>query len=223
MFLRFTLPPYNTRACATPRAASQARISRCTVAALRVAHEGRLGAGLGDERTRHGAGEGSFGLPMDVLGADQQVGALARRLRRRLQRHGGWEEPYLALLARLVARAERLEVGARLVGPDVHLPVGGEPEGAAHASSGAATPGSGLPSRNSSDAPPPVETWVNASSRPATAAAESPPPTTVTAPRFPASTMASATLRVPASNGGVSNTPMGPFQKIVRAPTMRAR
>ena len=44
-----------------------------------------------------------------------------------------------------------------------------------------ATPGSVLPSRYSSDAPPPVEMWPNAfSSRPSarTAAAESPPPTT---------------------------------------------
>src|SRR5207237_1002680 len=85
------------------------------------------------------------GLPVDVLRAHEQVGALARRLRRRLQRHGGWEEPYLALLARGVARAERLEVGTRLVGPDAHLPVGGGPEGAAHASLTAATPASGPP------------------------------------------------------------------------------
>src|SRR5437867_3511596 len=160
---------------------------------------------------------------MDVLGADQQVGALARRLRGRLQRHGGWEEPYLALLARVVARAERLEVGARLVGPEVHLPVGGEPEGAAHASSSAATPGRGLPSRNSSDAPPPVETWVSFDVRPATAAAESPPPTTVVAPRRVASTIATATARVPASNGGCSNTPIGPFQTTVFARSRRAR
>ena len=51
-------------------------------------------------------------------------------------------------------------------------------------SSSAATPGNSLPSRNSSEAPPPVEMWVILSSSPAwvTAAAESPPPTTVMAP-----------------------------------------
>src|SRR5256885_16511568 len=149
------------------------------MAALRVAHQGRLGAGLGDERTGDRAREGPFGLPVDVLGADQQVGALARRLRRRLQRHGGREEPYLTLLARVVARPERLEVGARFVGPDVHLPIGGEPEGPAHASSSAATPGSALPSRNLSDAPPPAGAGVARLPRPAPAAAGSPRSTPV--------------------------------------------
>ena len=47
-------------------------------------------------------------------------------------------------------------------------------------------PGSLLPSRSSSEAPPPVEMWLNlaATSSPAalTAAALSPPPTTVNAP-----------------------------------------
>ena len=45
----------------------------------------------------------------------------------------------------------------------------------------ASTPGSVLPSISSSEAPPPVETWVTRSSRPncASAATESPPPTTV--------------------------------------------
>src|SRR5262249_7935671 len=105
---------------------------------------------------------------------------------------------------------------------DVHLPVARKHE-RPHALSSAATPGSSLPSRNSSDAPPPVETWVSLSSIPATAATESPPPTTVTAPLAPASTSAAATARVPASNGGVSNTPIGPFQKIVLARSRRAR
>lgn len=49
----------------------------------------------------------------------------------------------------------------------------------------AATPGRVLPSINSSEAPPPVETWDTLSATPAlaTADAESPPPITVTAPR----------------------------------------
>ena len=50
--------------------------------------------------------------------------------------------------------------------------------------SSAATPGSVLPSRNSSVAPPPVETYVTFDAKPSmcAAAAASPPPTTLTAP-----------------------------------------
>src|SRR5690606_34638292 len=46
------------------------------------------------------------------------------------------------------------------------------------------TPGSGIPWSISSEAPPPVETWDSRSATPAfaTAAAVSPPPTTVVAP-----------------------------------------
>ncbi len=57
---------------------------------------------------------------------------------------------------------KRLQIAARLLWAEIHLPVGGE-DGFLHASplsSSAATPGSSLPSRNSSDAPPPVETWL---------------------------------------------------------------
>ena len=46
------------------------------------------------------------------------------------------------------------------------------------------------------------------------AAAESPPPTTVNAV---VEAIASATTRVPSANAGISKTPMGPFQTIVRA------
>src|SRR5437870_3207993 len=51
-------------------------------------------------------------------------------------------------------------------------------------SGSAATPGSTLPSTNSSDAPPPVETWLicSVSASWSTAATESPPPTTVMTP-----------------------------------------
>ena len=48
----------------------------------------------------------------------------------------------------------------------------------------------------------------------ASAAAESPPPTTVTASD---SATASATVRVPAANGSSSNAPIGPFQNTVPA------
>src|SRR5579871_3026590 len=83
----------------------------------------------------------------------------------------------------------------------------------------AATPGSSMPERNSSDAPPPVETWLIFEVTPALliAFSESPPPTTEVAPES-ATAFASAT--VPRSNGGFSNTPIGPFQTIVFAPRM---
>ena len=84
-------------------------------------------------------------------------------------------------------------------------------------------PGRALPSRYSSEAPPPVEMCPNAdSSRPSarTAAAESPPPTTVNPSTL---VIASATPRVPAANGASSNTPIGPFQKTVFGPCRAPR
>src|SRR2546422_182159 len=119
------------------------------------------------------------------------------------------EEPDGAVLMAPVAGPDRLQVGPGLGRPDMHLPVGGKEE-PPHASSSAATPGSGLPSRNSSEAPPPVETWVSLDARPATAAAESPPPTTVVAPRRGGPTLAPAAARGPASNGGCPKNPPGP-------------
>ena len=63
----------------------------------------------------------------------------------------------------------------------------------------AAIPGRVLPSINSREAPPPVEIWESFSSRPAceTAAAESPPPTIVTAPLVVSSARSSAIAIVP--------------------------
>src|SRR5260370_8320639 len=98
----------------------------------------------------------------------------------------------------VVPGAEQLQVGSSIIRPEVHLPVGGEQQ-PPHASSSAATPGCGLPSRNSSDAPPPVETWGSLSASPATAAAESPPPPTPVAPRFPASLNAPPPAPLPSS------------------------
>ena len=68
------------------------------------------------------------------------------------------------------------------------------------------------------DAPPPVEMKVMPLSRPnfLTAAAESPPPTTLVHAAL--SAMAWPTARVPAAKASISNTPMGPFQKTVLAP-----
>ena len=75
----------------------------------------------------------------------------------------------------------------------------------------ASTPGSARPSRNSMEAPPPVDTWVRRPSRPKVRTADtvSPPPATVTATP-PA--MASPMARVPAANSVISNRPIGPFQ-----------
>src|SRR3954447_8196206 len=83
----------------------------------------------------------------------------------------------------------------------------------------AATPGSSIPERNSSDAPPPVDTWEMRSATPALliAFSESPPPTIDIAPD---SATALARATVPRSNGGCSNTPIGPFQMIVLAAAM---
>ena len=77
-------------------------------------------------------------------------------------------------------------------------------------------PGSSRPSRNSSEAPPPVEMWVILSAKPSfsTAAAESPPPMIETAPD---SAIALATALVPTAKVSNSNTPIGPFQTTVPA------
>src|SRR5437867_583826 len=124
------------------------------------------------------------------------------------------------------ALGERARQRHRLAARAVHLPVAGDERGAVHrgtaacsagaASSSATSPGSARPSRNSSDAPPPVETWVTAPCSPAraSAATESPPPTTVV-PLDSASACAIAI--VPRLKASTSKMPMGPFQSAVRA------
>ena len=76
-------------------------------------------------------------------------------------------------------------------------------------SSAATTPGSAFPSRNSKDAPPPVEMWVILSPKPSwfTAAAESPPPMMVVAS---VSARALATAMVPGCQGRVLEYAHGP-------------
>ena len=88
---------------------------------------------------------------------------------------------------------------------------------AAYFSVSAATPGSSLPSRSSSEAPPPVEMKVILSPKPNcfTAVTESPPPMIVTAPVICAT--ASAIARVPFAKGAISKMPTGPFQRMVFA------
>src|SRR2546429_683505 len=192
------------------------------VASLGMADQRDASSSLERERGGNRTGERAFRLPVDVLDTHQEVAALARRLGGGFDRDRGREEPHLAVLPAVVAGPERLQIGSGFIQPDVHFPISGEQQ-SPHASSRAATPGSGLPSRNSSAAPPPVETWVSLSSSPATAAAESPPPTTVVAPRFPASIRASPMARVPASYGGGSHTALGAVQKTVLAFRIRAR
>ena len=77
-------------------------------------------------------------------------------------------------------------------------------------------PGRPCPSRNSKDAPPPVEICVMAwlQSVRASAAMVSPPPTTVVPVQ---AATARAISTVPWRNGGISKTPIGPFQTTVRA------
>src|SRR3954454_13562879 len=99
-----------------------------------------------------------------------------------------------------------------------HLPVAGDDHDATSTPDGiAATPGSSLPSSSSRLAPPPVETHVIRAASPSSLSArtESAPPTTENDASFAAT--ASATAFVPSANRGHSKTPMGPFQKIVRA------
>ena len=87
------------------------------------------------------------------------------------------------------------------------------------------TPGSSRPSRNSSDAPPPVEIWVIRSASPCwvTAATESPPPTTTVAPASARSASIRATAFVPWANEGISKTPSGPFQNTVSTSARASR
>src|SRR5579875_497819 len=112
----------------------------------------------------------------------------------------------------------------------VHLPITGDNRGARRGSRHhrsphpqrscrAATPGSTRPSRNSNEAPPPVDTCVILSAAPAcsTAAAESPPPTTVVAPRAVQAARISMTALVPRAKAGISATPRVPFQTTVWA------
>mmetsp|Transcript_74084 Transcript_74084/g.214270 ORF Transcript_74084/g.214270 Transcript_74084/m.214270 type:complete len:252 (-) Transcript_74084:142-897(-) len=83
----------------------------------------------------------------------------------------------------------------------------------------AVIPGSSLPSRSSSDAPPPVLQWVTFSSVPhfLQHVAVSPPPMMVTTPRFVTFTTSSINAFVPFSKEAISKTPIGPFQIIVFA------
>src|SRR6185295_15590565 len=196
--------------------------------AFAVAAEGPGAAGVGELQRRDVASEGAALLRVDVLASHLHLAVhqLARDDRDeregREDRHPDVDDGRCREAAPQVAAVFR---GVLL--EQVHLPVGGHqrppPRRAQHIFSSTATPGSVRPARNSREAPPPVETWPMRSSTPAclTAATVSPPPITEN-PGKAAS--AWATSRVPASKGGFSKTPSGPFQNSVRArPTAAAK
>ena len=162
------------------------------LAALRVPDEDVAAAELGEHGARHVAGVGTGVVRRQVLRAVHHLQPVAvdERLHaadvgeRRQHRH---LDPVVVLLRQ--REGELLHQGDGLEVVEVHLPVAGDQRRAGHQRvstfSRTAMPGSSLPSRYSSDAPPPVEMWENPSSgRPSarTAAAESPPPTTLNAP-----------------------------------------
>src|SRR5207244_2512580 len=162
------------------------------------------------------AGEGPLPIPMKILGRDADGGPV-RRVGRRAHRGERRRDDDLDVVHRIRQLAELLDERDRLLDGLVHLPVRGE-EGCSHLSGNAATPGSSRPPRNSSDAPPPVEMCVILPLTPAfaTAAIESPPPTTVV-PCTDATAFATST--VPFANASISKTPIGPFQTTVFAPS----
>src|SRR5581483_5160639 len=167
----------------------------------RAAHAERL-----QHRRRDLAGVGALGLPVDVL------------RERRQPRGDAVGEPRVG---RTDDRLNAVDVAQPVcelgrVRARIHLPVAGDD----HAGI-TATPGSSFPSSSSRLAPPPVETHEIRSASPSslTARTESAPPTTENASPFAAT--ASATAFVPAAKRGHSNTPIGPFQKIVRASPIR--
>src|SRR6266513_5591677 len=154
---------------------------------------------------------------MHVLRADLDVLRFAERFRYLYDRREGRNDHDFDIGDIAQIKKQRLDKPRRLRLSHVHLPVGSD-DLLAHyfLSVSAATPGSSLPSSNSSEAPPPVEINVILSARPAclTAVTESPPPLIVEAPDC---AIASAIAIVPSPNSGISKTPIGPFHKIVSA------
>src|SRR5467141_403942 len=130
------------------------------VSALRMADQRHARAGLSGKRTGDRAGERPLRLPVDVLSTDDDVPMAGDPLSDRLDRHRRRKEPHRPLMGDLASGKEGADVLAGFDGAHIHFPIAREDQGP-HASSSAATPGSSLPSKNSSDAPPPVETWVS--------------------------------------------------------------
>ena len=174
---------------------------------------------VAQHRRRDLAGERPLGLPVQVLRGEQHAAARAGTRPPARAREGRRDQD---LAAGDVARRRSIH-GARAARASapraVHLPVAGEQRDAVRSCvrSSAASPGSVPPSRNSSEAPPPVEMWVMALG--ACPSASPPPPSRrrrrCWSRRLSAS--ASAIAIVPAANGATSKMPIGPFQKTVRA------
>src|SRR6266571_5459893 len=151
-----------------------------------------------------------------LVGLHQGLHAAQRGEWRQHRDVGSGEVLALQREGELLRQRDRLKVVV------MQLPVAGHQRlavhGAAHvSSSSAASPGSRWPSRYSRLAPTPVEIGEKspgAKPRRRAAAAESPPPITVS----PCTALiASATALVPAANAGNSKTPTGPFQNTVFA------
>src|SRR3954447_8154183 len=185
--------------------------------ALGVAEDDAGDVDLGQHQRRDLAGERARVLLVHVLRVDLD-GAPARGVDRRLEREVRRADHDVDVLDGADPRQQRADQRLSLPDRVVQLPVAGD-ERPSHDS--APTPGSGLPSISSSDAPPPVERCVTRSASPncASAAAESPPPTTVVAS---VEATASATAFVPAAHGASSNAPIGPFQNTVPAAAISA-
>src|SRR5690606_6629348 len=200
-------------------------------ATLRVADR-HVGAA---ERRQHRAGDltgvGAGLVGGDVLRAvgDGELGCVDRDLDG-AQVHEGRQHSGLDLrhVHGLELVAEILDKGEALLPVEVHLPVARHERGAgghSESSSRMEMPGRSLPSMSSRLAPPPVEMCEKRDSsnpRMRTAAAESPPPTTVNAPLAVAVTRAWATARVPPAKASNSNTPAGPFHTTVFASAIAA-
>src|SRR5699024_1386357 len=192
-------------------------------AALGVPHDGVLHPQPGQHRSGDLAGVGTRGVRRNVLGAvsDGQFVRIHQGLHRaqvgerRADRHF---HRRIVVLGVLEAPGQFLHQVRGLEMVQVHLPVPRHQRGAARGhvfvafqSVSTSIPGRVLPSRNSRDAPPPVEIWLKpASSKPSrrTAAAEA------------ASVRPWATALVPAANASNSKTPIGPFHTTVLAETI---
>src|SRR5216683_2247348 len=181
------------------------------------------------------AGERALLLEVHILRTQFQAAeqVTIQHIAHRRQRDRGRTEDSLNVGVTVHLQPQfRYEIIGELRGPVwtvVHLPIACD-DCIAHwyshqfLSCKAATPGRTRPSRNSSEAPPPVETWVILSAAPAcsTVAAESPPPMIVVAPALVRSANISIIALVPLAKAGHSATPSVPLKTIVCA-SARAR
>src|SRR5207302_223429 len=196
------------------------------LAALRVPDDHVLDVQLGEHRRADLSRERAVAFPVTVLRAqaDGEAIAVDRRLHRPQRRERRTHDDVDAVeILVFEPEPEFLHHLDRLEMRVVHLPIARHHRLAnGHRRNPlrkACNPGRSPSSISSSEAPPPVDTWSMRSASPnrRTAAALSPPPTTVK-PRQSAT--APATVRVPAANGSSSKTPIGPFQSTVAAPAM---